>query len=115
MSFTTSKDKVPYDVRAHGCHQKESAALSHYVFTPDTVVGDNDFSIPRKTYLLFQGNFHSLHLSHFDKYVASGSITHECNLRNEEFIAILNCYKNSMHIRRKNRPLLEAMIQAVGK
>lgn len=115
FSFTTTQIKVPEAFREHGCHKKVEAALGHYVFEENRVIGDNGFSFSKRTYVLFQGNFRTAPHVHFDVYNTDAAISSCCVLLKEEFSSLLNCYKNSIHVRGKDKPLIESMFATIQR
>lgn len=91
----------------HGCIDDPLSGISCYIFLKDRVITTNGFSFPLETYL------HGHWIDEYDLKQLEETYTIEGieyqiigKLVDEEFTAIVNCFKNSKVVKNKYRRLL---------
>lgn len=107
-SLPTSKDHIPSDVEVtSGCLEIAERMVNAYIFMANEVVTENGFFFEKNTFIYGQ-NIKTYNTAIFlqQQIAKQIEITEKGKLKNDVFIALKECLKNSDAVRKKFKKYL---------
>lgn len=107
-SLPTSKDSVPENIdKQHGCIESTGIDFNCYFFSPDIDICTNGFSFPKETYIYgFRLQEWDFRTFLFQEINEQTTIQQVGILKENEYLKIIQCLKQSHSVKRKFKKVL---------